>query len=640
MQQQQERKSLVQELLKSIDQQNHSLVSNNQSLHEFQWFELDNKIRILVHELLEPHLKEFVDHRSDYQTISLKLEKYIQNYEEFKALYFQNGKGTPIIQQLRQQMLELQEKFENIQQTSLFTINENNRKLDQVQFLRDQQYHQLKMIENNQMQWTEQIEKYRQQNQDFKQVLLDNLEQVKKDNQIAIVTVQDKLQTMNIYLDKQDCVQKDIKVKIDNNYEILQSYQDKLLQQLAQSQQNQQNLELLNKKFPKLDELLSYDRSVKNELGLMNNKLKYFENYIEKYFPLFLQGTISDTLHNCLQENERFKLAQHEEIKFTELHRIIVNDDGNPNLDKKINEYTSFIEKQLKKNMSFLREQKINTNQVNSNQANTPNQELLSSHVSEYPSTPKSDDSSERIGVKNEKNQRIDKNEIEFYLQNKFNEFKLALEKDVNFFQRTADELDKQFNVLHDQMIKSFELIKIQNYESINQITQQMTEIINQYNNIPLLTNELNEVQQQHQQSIQKLLQCQILLIQQNQEEVQYNGQTYSQEQCKEMLNELVYQMRNENDFNNIFDSPIKKLKPQLVLDDRKSIRIKTSSQSGLRKSIYSQSQTRSTTEKRKFYLLGSKIQQDLCQSLNNSVLNPRKTNTKILFQSKANQNE
>ena len=47
-------------------------------------------------------------------------------------------------------------------------------------------------------------------------------------------------------------------------------------------------MELLNNKFPKLDELLCYDRQVKNELGLMNNKLKYFENYIEKYFPLYL----------------------------------------------------------------------------------------------------------------------------------------------------------------------------------------------------------------------------------------------------------------------------------------------------------------------------------------------------------------
>jgi hypothetical protein len=41
----------------------------------------------------------------------------------------------------------------------------------------------------------------------------------------------------------------------------------------------------------------------------MKTKLKYFENYIEKYFPLFLQGTLSETLHNCLNDEEKYKLA-------------------------------------------------------------------------------------------------------------------------------------------------------------------------------------------------------------------------------------------------------------------------------------------------------------------------------------------
>lgn len=54
---------------------------------------------------------------------------------------------------------------------------------------------------------------------------------------------------------------------------------------------------------------------------------------------------MSDTLHNCLTEESKYKLAKYEEDKFTELHKIIVNDDGNPNLDKKINDYTAFIER-------------------------------------------------------------------------------------------------------------------------------------------------------------------------------------------------------------------------------------------------------------------------------------------------------
>ena len=47
---------------------------------------------------------------------------------------------------------------------------------------------------------------------------------------------------------------------------------------------------------------------------------------------------------------------------------------------------------------------------------NSPNQEVISSHISEFPVTPKSDDSSERVGAKNGGDLRVDRNEMEFFL--------------------------------------------------------------------------------------------------------------------------------------------------------------------------------------------------------------------------------
>lgn len=42
---------------------------------------------------------------------------------------------------------------------------------------------------------------------------------------------------------------------------------------------------------------------------MMNCKLMSLENYIEKYFGLYLQGCISDTLHSCLDQQSKYKLA-------------------------------------------------------------------------------------------------------------------------------------------------------------------------------------------------------------------------------------------------------------------------------------------------------------------------------------------
>ncbi|CAD8151893.1 unnamed protein product [Paramecium pentaurelia] len=613
MQQQQQRNSLVQELLKSINQQNQSLTNQNKVLHEFQWFELDNQIRIRVHELMEPHLKLFLEQRFEYDTLTVKLEKYIQNYEEFKSLYFQNGKSQSIIQQLKQQMNDLESQLQQLQQTEQFTIIEINKKLDLLQISKDQHVQQFILLENNQSQSIQSIENIRQQNQQFKQLLLDNLEQVKLQNNIAVNNVQDKLLELNLRIDNQQSYQKDLTLKNDKIFEELSTLNNKIIQQTSQITQDQKNIELLQQIVPKFDELLIQDRQLTNQVYLMKNKQSYFENYIEKYFPLFLQGTISQTLHNCLDENNLYKLAKFEDEKFTLLNSIIIDDQGTPNLDKKINECTAFIETQLKKNYQILKNN-VNKQSIQKNEQikETQNIQLQAKNNQDI----------------SDKQNLLEKNEMEYFIQQRLNEFKKQIDKSLNHIQTTVDKLEQTYDLLHQKMVSQIEFIKNQYNEQIIQIQQQLQELNEQFSTVPLFISEINEIQQQQQMNIKKLNQFQIL----------YNDQRLSLEKCQDILNESIDQLKNEND-SICQESPIKKLQSQLNADERKSVRTKTASQSGMRKSIksmYSSSQTRSTNDKRKFYLLGSKLQQEVCQSMNLSILQPRKTNSRILFQSKA----
>ncbi|CAD8052375.1 unnamed protein product [Paramecium primaurelia] len=613
MQQQQQRNSLVQELLKSINQQNQSLTNQNKVLHEFQWFELDNQIRIRVHELMEPHLKLFLEQRFEYDTLTVKLEKYIQNYEEFKSLYFQNGKSQSIIQQLKQQMNDLESQIQQLQQTEQFTIIEINKKFDLLQISKDQHIQQFILLENNQSQSLQSIENIRQQNQQFKQLLLDNLEQVKLQNNIAVNNVQDKLLELNLRIDNQYSYQKDLTLKNDKIFEELSTLNNKIIQQTSQINQDQKNIELLQQIVPKFDELLIQDRQLINQVQLMKNKQSYFENYIEKYFPLFLQGTISQTLHNCLDENNLYKLAKFEDEKFTLLNSIIINDQGTPNLDKKINEYTAFIETQLKKNYQILKNN-VNKQSIQKNEQikETKNIQLQAKNNQDI----------------SDKQNLLEKNEMEYFIQQRLNEFKKQIDKSLNHLQTTVDKLEQTYDLLHEKIVSQIEFIKNQYNEQIIQIQQQLQELNEQFSTVPLFISEINEIQQQQQMNIKKLNKFQIL----------YNDQRLSLEQCQDILNESIDQLKNEND-SICQESPIKKLQSQLNADERKSVRTKTASQSGMRKSIksmYSSSQTRSTNDKRKFYLLGSKLQQEVCQSMNLSILQPRKTNSRILFQSKA----
>ncbi|CAK67474.1 unnamed protein product (macronuclear) [Paramecium tetraurelia] len=572
---------------------------------------------------MEPHLKLFLDQRFQYDTLAVKLEKYIQNYEEFKSLYFQNGKSQSIIQQLQQQMTELESRIEQLQQTDQFTINEINKKVDLLQISKDQHLQQITLLDKIQSQSLQSIENFRQQNQQFKQVLLENIDQVNLQNNIAVNNVQDKLLEVNLRIDNQYSYQKDLTLKNDRIFEELSSLNNKMIQQISQTSHDQKNIELLQQIVPKFDELLAQDRYVTNELLLMKNKQSYFENYIEKYFPLFLQGTISQTLHNCLDDNNIYRLAKFEEEKFTLLNTIIVEDKGTPDLDKKIHEYTAFIEAQLKRNFQILKNN-VNNQSIKKNEQSRESQNV-------YPQQKNKQDFS---GIQN----LLEKNEIEYFIQQRLNEFKKQIDKNFNQLSTTVDTLESTYDLLHQKMISQFELIKTQHNQQILQIEQQLQDLNEQFSAIPLFIKEINDIQQQQQQNIKKLNQFQILNSEKNQSESQLNDQRFTLEQCQDILNESIYQLKNEND--SIYqESPIKKLSSQLNADDRKSVRTKTASQSGMRKSIksmYSSSQTRSSNDKRKFYLLGSKLQQEVCQSMNLSILQPRKTNSRILFQSKA----
>jgi hypothetical protein len=56
------------------------------------------------------------------------------------------------------------------------------------------------------------------------------------------------------------------------------------------------------------------------------------ENFVEKYIPIRIQSTISETLTYILPYSQRTKLIEFDKKKFQELHQIILEDDGIPRL--------------------------------------------------------------------------------------------------------------------------------------------------------------------------------------------------------------------------------------------------------------------------------------------------------------------
>jgi hypothetical protein len=60
------------------------------------------------------------------------------------------------------------------------------------------------------------------------------------------------------------------------------------------------------------------------------------ENFVEKYIPIRIQSTISETLTYILPYSKRTKLIEFDKKKFQELHQIILEDDGIPRLAEQL----------------------------------------------------------------------------------------------------------------------------------------------------------------------------------------------------------------------------------------------------------------------------------------------------------------
>ena len=73
---------------------------------------------------------------------------------------------------------------------------------------------------------------------------------------------------------------------------------------------------------------------------------------------MFIQGLVSDTLHCCLSESQKLTLAEYEEQKFTEMHQVILNDNGVSKLQEKMEEFSAFVEHIVKRNKTIIKEER------------------------------------------------------------------------------------------------------------------------------------------------------------------------------------------------------------------------------------------------------------------------------------------
>jgi len=90
-------------------------------------------------------------------------------------------------------------------------------------------------------------------------------------------------------------------------------------------------------------------KGLKTKAETVEIKSRTIENYLEKYLPIFTQSQISESLHHCLPSTNKRKLLTYEEKKFREMNNDVLIDDGNPDLQKRIESMYIILETTVKR---------------------------------------------------------------------------------------------------------------------------------------------------------------------------------------------------------------------------------------------------------------------------------------------------
>lgn len=133
-------------------------------------------------------------------------------------------------------------------------------------------------------------------------------------------------------------------------------------------------------------ELYTDFRKTKIKADQVGDHAKTLENYCEKYIPLQVQNAISKTLHGYIGPTQKVRLEDYEVKVFADLHELILDDNGIPNLDQQREKIAEEINERLQYLQELYKERHLTMNDLaNEKAADIDDSEIGSMKEEEEP---------------------------------------------------------------------------------------------------------------------------------------------------------------------------------------------------------------------------------------------------------------
>ncbi|CAI2385161.1 unnamed protein product [Moneuplotes crassus] len=308
----------------------------NLTKERLDWFNFETKSRQTTQKLIQPILDQLAEDKKLFNILNRESATHEERLKALEYAVFESGKKQTVIDKIYNKISKIeqdrkQEEVKVYQQISNLELNVKEtmetfqivkREIDIIKSRNE-------TIAKNQDSNNEAMFKIREQINSKNEEIETKIEERFNEFQVTISEFQNMITVLETQIDQ---------AAIDNFKTQLASLkltQGKILRNIEVVKQEKADQKQTFDEVTKINEILqAHTKKIEDQY----NHTMTVENFMEKYIPITIQTQISDTLKSIIDKKMKRSLEHYETRKFNDLHKMILDDNGDPEIKNKIME--------------------------------------------------------------------------------------------------------------------------------------------------------------------------------------------------------------------------------------------------------------------------------------------------------------
>ena len=323
-------------------------------IKEFEWYEVETKVREIMMELLQPFNKKQTEDTIKINEIKRNMATVTKKMEDHEFLLEREGSKKPTYIELQDQ------RIADLEASTQAAQLENQRQITEMQnivAIYEEKVKQLNELEKRlDKEVVQRGEEYRAHKESVdEQVALlskrleaqaDEVAMFKNNTRAAVTKMETRMITFDNRLKELEDTGRHRNADIKRLFEDATNHTERITKLEVKSGDLTARIDDREKDGRLSEKFFTRVRELQNDMA-------FFTTFLEQYQPLYIQIHISEALHSFIEGNSRRRLCIYEEERYARLHHHILQNER-ISLEEMMSRYTNEIRKIINRNKKYV----------------------------------------------------------------------------------------------------------------------------------------------------------------------------------------------------------------------------------------------------------------------------------------------